>query len=298
MLTESQLRERLDAGLMIESPEQMTDEYRSDLIRTLTVSGDTELVSVPSYYHAAERAPSLNSKISALAIIQDEMSHAHIAYRLLEDLGDLGDDHREEGAEHERADDEHGHRVDHGGHDLGAEARLALGEVGQADQHHVERAGGLAGPDHVDEEAVEDARVGGQGVGQRGALVDPLLHVGDDALQPLVLHLVDQPLIRPADDVYFLALEARYRSVRRFLPDLLKHIRFGSSPAGRGVPIRSDMVICGCPWIIACRTCLTEYPASTPIKRELAVFPRPGPPMSRQRLRTAKFNKGIRTKLE
>lgn len=87
MLTESQLRERLDAGLMIESPEQMTEEYRGDLIRTLTVSGDTELISVPSYYHAAERAPSLNSKISALAIIQDEMSHAHIAYRLLEDLG-------------------------------------------------------------------------------------------------------------------------------------------------------------------------------------------------------------------
>ncbi|MDF5940564.1 Tn3 family transposase [Pseudomonas aeruginosa] len=42
-------------------------------------------------------------------------------------------------------------------------------------------------------------------------------------------------LIRPVDDVYFLALEARYRSVRRFLPDLLKHIRFGFSPAGKGV---------------------------------------------------------------
>ena len=42
-------------------------------------------------------------------------------------------------------------------------------------------------------------------------------------------------LIRPANDVYYLALEERYRSVRRFLPDLLKHIRFGFSPAGKGV---------------------------------------------------------------
>lgn len=42
-------------------------------------------------------------------------------------------------------------------------------------------------------------------------------------------------LIRPANDVYYLALEERYRSVRFFLPDLLKHIRFGFSPAGKGV---------------------------------------------------------------
>lgn len=87
MLTEEQLQQRLSKGLLVETPDQMTEQYREDLIRVLTVSGDTELVSVPSYYHAAQRAPSLNSKISGLAIIQDEMSHAHIAYRLLQDLG-------------------------------------------------------------------------------------------------------------------------------------------------------------------------------------------------------------------
>ena len=47
-------------------------------------------------------------------------------------------------------------------------------------------------------------------------------------------------LIRPANDVYYLALEERYRSVRRFLPDLLKHIRFGFSPAGKGVAASLD----------------------------------------------------------
>ncbi|MDH0801846.1 Tn3 family transposase, partial [Pseudomonas carnis] len=47
-------------------------------------------------------------------------------------------------------------------------------------------------------------------------------------------------LIRPANDVFYLALEERYRSVRRFLPDLLKHIRFGFSPAGKGVAASLD----------------------------------------------------------
>lgn len=42
-------------------------------------------------------------------------------------------------------------------------------------------------------------------------------------------------LIRPSDDVYFRELEERYRSVRRYLPAVLKHVHFGSSPAGKQV---------------------------------------------------------------
>jgi len=42
-------------------------------------------------------------------------------------------------------------------------------------------------------------------------------------------------LVRPPDDVYYQELNARYRTVRRFLPTLLRHIRFGSSPAGEAV---------------------------------------------------------------
>lgn len=39
-------------------------------------------------------------------------------------------------------------------------------------------------------------------------------------------------LVRPPDDVYYRELNARYRSVRRFLPTLLRSIQFGASPAG------------------------------------------------------------------
>ena len=40
-------------------------------------------------------------------------------------------------------------------------------------------------------------------------------------------------LIRPADNVYFKELDAKYRTVRRFLPVLTEHVRFGSNSAGK-----------------------------------------------------------------
>ena len=85
--SEEKLKARLANKQLVESDDHMTDQYKEDLIRILTVSADTELVSAPAYYNAARHAPSVNAMISALAIIQDEMGHAHIAYRLLQDLG-------------------------------------------------------------------------------------------------------------------------------------------------------------------------------------------------------------------
>ncbi|MBI4788094.1 MAG: phenylacetate-CoA oxygenase subunit PaaI [Chloroflexi bacterium] len=86
-ISEEALKQRLSNKQLIESEDHMTDQYKEDLIRILTVSADTELVSAPAYYYAARKAPSVNAMISALAIIQDEMGHAHIGYRLLQDLG-------------------------------------------------------------------------------------------------------------------------------------------------------------------------------------------------------------------
>ena len=42
-------------------------------------------------------------------------------------------------------------------------------------------------------------------------------------------------LVRPPDDVYFSELDARYRSVRVFLPALLENITFGSNATGQAV---------------------------------------------------------------
>ena len=65
----------------------MSPDYLKGIRRILTVSADTELVSAPAYLRAAEHAPALNNFGSAISIIQDELAHAHIGYRLLGDLG-------------------------------------------------------------------------------------------------------------------------------------------------------------------------------------------------------------------
>lgn len=78
----------LKKGELIESMSEMTPEYLKELKHTLVVSGDTELISAPAYYLAAKRAPSINAFMTGMAIIQDELAHAHIAYHILEELGE------------------------------------------------------------------------------------------------------------------------------------------------------------------------------------------------------------------
>ena len=78
---------RIREGKLIETVDQMSLSYLDGMIRILTVSADTELISAPAYYNAGRHAPSLNAFGSATAIIQDELGHAHIAYRLMRDLG-------------------------------------------------------------------------------------------------------------------------------------------------------------------------------------------------------------------
>lgn len=88
MPTESKLKDQLQNGKMIESTEEMTEGYKDALKTILTVSGDTELMSAPAYYEQSLNAPSLNARTSCVSVIQDELGHGHLAYRLLEDLGE------------------------------------------------------------------------------------------------------------------------------------------------------------------------------------------------------------------
>jgi ring-1,2-phenylacetyl-CoA epoxidase subunit PaaA len=85
--TEDEVREHLADGRLVEGLQHMSPEYLAGMRRILTVSADTELVSAPSYLRAAQHAPALNNFGSAVSIIQDELAHAHIGYRLLGDLG-------------------------------------------------------------------------------------------------------------------------------------------------------------------------------------------------------------------
>ncbi len=85
--TEDEIKAKVQDGYIIESPDEMTPGYKKALTVQLTVQADTELMSAPAYWMAAQHAPSINTQVSALAIVQDELAHANIAYRLLEDMG-------------------------------------------------------------------------------------------------------------------------------------------------------------------------------------------------------------------
>ncbi len=85
--TEDEVRAHLASGKLVEGLAHMSPEYLKGIRRILTVSADTELISAPAYLRAAQHAPALNNFGSAVSIIQDELAHAHIGYRLLADLG-------------------------------------------------------------------------------------------------------------------------------------------------------------------------------------------------------------------
>ncbi len=86
-LSDAAVLERIHEHRLIEGTEHMSETYLEGMKRILTVSADTELISAPAYLHAARFCPNINTFGSAIAIIQDELGHAHIAYRLLRDLG-------------------------------------------------------------------------------------------------------------------------------------------------------------------------------------------------------------------
>ena len=86
------LQKKIHSGFIVEGLDDMNEEYLKALKQTLLIVGDTELLSAPPLLSVYNDAPNLNYKITALAVIQDEIGHAHIAYRLLQNLGDDVDD--------------------------------------------------------------------------------------------------------------------------------------------------------------------------------------------------------------
>jgi ring-1,2-phenylacetyl-CoA epoxidase subunit PaaA len=86
--TDEEVKAAVERGETIESIEEMSPGYLEALKRLMLVQADTELMSVLCYQPVANTAPTLDMRISASAIVQDEAGHANILYRLLEDLGE------------------------------------------------------------------------------------------------------------------------------------------------------------------------------------------------------------------
>jgi hypothetical protein len=89
---------------------------------------------------------------------------------------------------HQHAHDGHSHHhdgdgIEHGGNHFAFDLLRFLHELRQADEHHFQHAAQLAGFDHVDEEAVENLGVLGQGLGEGAAPFDGRAQIAQDVLE-------------------------------------------------------------------------------------------------------------------
>jgi ring-1,2-phenylacetyl-CoA epoxidase subunit PaaA len=79
--------EHIQAGGQVEATDWLPDEYRSRLIKFVEMHANSELMGVLPERDWILRAPTLQRKLALTAKIQDEVGHAQLIYRVVEDLG-------------------------------------------------------------------------------------------------------------------------------------------------------------------------------------------------------------------
>ncbi|GAB3036533.1 1,2-phenylacetyl-CoA epoxidase subunit PaaA [Natronobiforma cellulositropha] len=81
------LEERIAAGQLIESGDELTDEYRELLCGIIQFTANSEFMGAFAESEWIPRAPSYQRKLALIAKNQDEIGHAQMQYQLAEDLG-------------------------------------------------------------------------------------------------------------------------------------------------------------------------------------------------------------------
>ncbi len=87
MEKEERMMAKIRAGEKIESPEEMTEEYRENLIHLMLMQADSELAGAYGYVPIIMKAPNITEALVVATIVKDEIRHARVMYKLLEDLG-------------------------------------------------------------------------------------------------------------------------------------------------------------------------------------------------------------------
>jgi len=84
---EERLQEKLAKGEQISSAEEMTEEYRENLVNLMMMQADSELAGAFGYVPWIMKSPSIQETYTVSQIVKDEVRHGHVMYRLLEQLG-------------------------------------------------------------------------------------------------------------------------------------------------------------------------------------------------------------------
>jgi ring-1,2-phenylacetyl-CoA epoxidase subunit PaaA len=79
--------EHVQAGGKVETDDWMPDDYRARLTKFVEMHANSELMGVLPEREWILRAPTLQRKLALTAKVQDEVGHAQLLYRVVEDLG-------------------------------------------------------------------------------------------------------------------------------------------------------------------------------------------------------------------
>jgi len=79
--------EYVQAGGQVETTDWLPDDYRAKLVKFIEMHGNSELMGVLPEREWILRAPTLQRKLALTAKVQDEVGHAQLIYRVVEDLG-------------------------------------------------------------------------------------------------------------------------------------------------------------------------------------------------------------------
>jgi ring-1,2-phenylacetyl-CoA epoxidase subunit PaaA len=79
--------EYVQDGGQVEATDRLPDEYRAKLVKFIEMHGNSELMGVLPEREWILRAPTLQRKLALTAKVQDEVGHAQLIYRVVEDLG-------------------------------------------------------------------------------------------------------------------------------------------------------------------------------------------------------------------
>jgi ring-1,2-phenylacetyl-CoA epoxidase subunit PaaA len=79
--------EYVQSGGLVETGDWLPDEYRKRLVKFIEMHANSELMGVLPERDWILRAPTLQRKLALTAKIQDEVGHAQLIYRIVEDLG-------------------------------------------------------------------------------------------------------------------------------------------------------------------------------------------------------------------
>jgi ring-1,2-phenylacetyl-CoA epoxidase subunit PaaA len=90
---ELQLFKEIKDGRTFDSSEDLPTFYRKHLLNLLWMQGDSEYSGALGYMPWIAKAPSLQEKVIVAQMVKDEMRHASVIYRLLDELGQNTSEH-------------------------------------------------------------------------------------------------------------------------------------------------------------------------------------------------------------